>query len=143
MDQAEGFIPWSIHKGDIPLSKTNMQKIDSVLAQLALSIDSVRSIQTAIARAQLIVPALSNRLEKVKSLLEGEKRQHSHYRAKCKEEGTTLMCDTALAVVGDAHNQMLFIMRECSALMVDSDVAAITAGFSPEVNSKLYSILGM
>ena len=71
-EQAEGFIPWSIHKGDIPLSEKKMQKIDSVLAQLALSIDSVRSIQTAIARAQLIVPALSNRLEKVNCLLQGE-----------------------------------------------------------------------
>ena len=71
MELAEGFIPWSIHKGDIPLPKKKMQKIDSVLAQLALSIDSVRSIQTAIARAQLIVPALSNRLEKVKCVLQG------------------------------------------------------------------------
>ena len=72
----------------------------------------------------------------------GEKQQLSQYKAKGKEEGSTLMCDTALAVVGDAHNQMLFIMRECSALMVDSDVAAITVGFSPEVISELYIPLG-
>ena len=52
------------------------------------------------------------------------------------------MCDTALAVVGDAHKQMRLVMRECSALTVDSDVAAITVGFSPEVISKLYIPLG-
>ena len=141
-EQDEGFVPWSIHKGDIPLSEKNMQKIDSVLAQLALSIDSVRSIQIATARVPLIVPALRNRLEKVKCLLQGEKRQLSQYKAKGKEEGSTLMCDTAVAVVGDAHNQMLLVMRECSALMVESDVAAITVGFSPEVISKLYIPLG-
>ena len=72
----------------------------------------------------------------------GGKRQLSQYKAKGKEEGSRLMCDTAVAVVGDAHNQMILVMRECSALMVDSDVAAITAGFSPEVISKLYTPLG-
>ena len=110
-EQDEGFVPWSIHKGEIPLSEEKMQKIDSVLAQLALSIDSVRSIQIAIGRAQLIVPALSKQLARVKWLLHGDKRQLSHYKEKGKEEGSTLMCDTAVAVVGDAHNQMLLVMR--------------------------------
>ena len=66
-----------------PLSGKKMKKVDSVLAQLTLNIDSARSIQIAIGRAQLIVPALCNRLEKVKSLLQGEKLQLSHYKAKC------------------------------------------------------------
>ena len=72
----------------------------------------------------------------------GGKRQPSHYKEKGKEEASTLICDTAVAVVVDAHNQMLLVMRECSALMVDSDVAAITAYVSPEVISKLYIPLG-
>ena len=137
-----GFVPWSIHEGEIPLSEETLQKIDSVLAQLALSIDSVKSIENAIAESQLIVPALSTQLAKVKTLLNGDKRQLSHYKEKGKEEGSTLMCDTAVAVVVDAHKQMRLVMRECSALMVDSDVAAITVGFSPEVISKLYIPLG-
>ena len=120
-----------------------MKKIDSVLAQLALSIDTARSIQIAIARAQLIAPALSNRLERAKCLLQGEERQLSQYKAKGKEEGSTLMCDTAVAVVVDAHKHMRLVMRECSELMIHSGAAAITAGFSPEAISKLYSTLGV
>ena len=142
-EQAEGFIPWSIHKGDIPLSEKKMQKIDSVLAQLALSIDSVRSIETAIAKSQLIVPALSNRLEKVKCLLHGEKRQLSHYKEKGKEEGSTLLCDIAMAEVDDANKQMLRVMHECSEVMIHSGAAAGTPGFRPEVISKLYNNLGV
>ena len=102
----------------------------------------MRSIQTAIARAQLIVPALSNRLEKVKCLLQGEKRQLSHYKEKGKEEGSTLICDTAMAVVVDANNKMRLVMRECSELMIHSGAAG-TAGFSPEAISKLYNKLGV
>ena len=73
----------------------------------------------------------------------GGKRQLSQYKAKGKEEGPTLMCDTAVAVVVDAPSQMRLVMRECSELMIHSSAAAITAGFSPEVISKLYSQLGM
>ena len=137
-----GFVPWSIHEGEIPLSEEKLQKIDSVLAQLALSIDTVRSIQIAIARAQLIVPALSNRLEKVKCLLQGEKRQLSHYKEKGKEEGSTLLCDSAMAEVDDANKQMLRVMHECSELMIHNGATGIP-GFTPETISKLYNKLGV
>ena len=137
------FVPWSIHEGEIPLSEEKLQKIDSVLAQLALSIDTVRSIQIAIARAQLIVPALSNRLEKVKCLLQGEKRQLSHYKEIGKEEGSTLICDIAMAEVDDANKQMLFVMQECSEVMIHSGATAGTPGFTPETISKLYNKLGV
>ena len=142
-EQAECFIPWSIHKGDIPLSEKKMQKIDSVLAQLVLSIDTVRSIETAIAKSQLIVPALSNSLEKVKCLLQGEKRQFSHYKEKGKEEGSTLLCDSAMAEVDDANKQMLRVMHECSEVMIHSGATAGTPGFTPETISKLYNKLGV
>ena len=68
----------------------------------------------------------------------GGKRQLSQYKAKGKEEGSTLMCDTAVAVVIDAHNQMRLVMRECSELMIHSGPFSITTYVSPEVFSKLH-----
>ena len=137
------FVPWSIHEGEIPLSEEKLQKIDSVLAQLALSIDSVKSIENAIAESQLIVPALSTKLARVKRLLNGDKRQLSHYKEKGKEEGSTLLCDSAMAEVDDANKQMLRVMHECSELMIHSGATAGIPGFAPETISKLYNKLGV
>ena len=142
-EQDEGFVPWSIHKGEIPLSEEKMPKIDSVLAQLALSIDSVKGIENAIADSQLIVPALSKQLARVKWLLHGDKRQLSHYKEKGMEEGTTLLCGSAMEMVDDANKQMLRVMHECSHVMIHSGAAAGTPGFTPEAISKLYNKLGV
>ena len=142
-EQDGGFVPWSIHEGEIPLSEEKLQKIDSVLAQLALSIDSVKSIENAIAESQLIVPALSTQLARVKRLLNGDKRQLSHYKEKGKEEGSTLLCDSAMAEVDDANKQMLRVMHECSEVMIHSGATAGTPGFTPETISKLYNKLGV
>ena len=73
----------------------------------------------------------------------GGKRQLSHYKEKGKEEGSTLICDTAMAAVDDANNQMRLVMRECSELMIHSGAAAGTPGFTPEAISKLYNKLGV
>ena len=71
------------------------------------------------------------------------KRQLSQYKENGKEEGSTLMCDTAVAVVVDAHNQMRLVMWECSELMIHSGAAAGTPGFRPEAISKLYNNFGV
>ena len=143
-DQDGGFVPWSTAEQDgARLSEEKLQKIDSVLAQLALSIDSVKSIENAIAASQLIVPALSTQLARVKRLLNGDKRQLSHYKEKGKEEGSTLLCDSAMAEVDDANKQMLRVMHECSEVMIHSGATAGTPGFTPETISKLYNKLGV
>ena len=71
------------------------------------------------------------------------KRQLSHYKEKGKEEGSTLICDIAMAEVDDANKQMLFVMQECSEVMIHSGAAAGTPGFTPEAISKLYNKLGV
>ena len=56
-------------KGELPntpLSKENMKKVDSTLAQLSKSVNTVRSIQLAIETDNLILPAFGNRLKRVK-----------------------------------------------------------------------------
>ena len=71
------------------------------------------------------------------------KRQLSHYKEKAKEEGSTLICETAMAAVDGANYKILLVMRGCSEVMIHSGAAAGTPGFRPEVISKLYNNLGV
>ena len=122
-------------KGELPntpLSKENMKKLDSMLAQLSKSVNTVRSIQLAIEAANLILPAFGKRLKKVKRKLDADIQRLSRYKAKCMEEGTTFICDVALDSVKLANDEMRYIMCECSVLMTNNDGAVITAGASPD-----------
>ena len=51
----------------------------------------------------------------------------------------SLVCDVALSLLKDMNGTMLFITQECDSLLVDSDGAVTTAGFSPEAISKMIS----
>ena len=99
------------------LSKEKMKKVDSALAQLSLTVNTVRSIQLAIERGQLILPAFSHRLNRIKWWLDGDIQQLSHYKAKCREEGTTLLCDVASQTVQLASNEIIRIMQECGSFI--------------------------
>ena len=121
-----------------PLSKEKMKKVDSTLAQLSLTVNTVRSIQLAIERAQLTVPAFSYRLNRMKWLLDGEIRMVSDCKAKV-GESPSLVCDMALSMLEEMNGTLLFITQECDFYVVDSDGAVATAGFSPEAISKMIS----
>ena len=73
-------------------------------------------------------------------MLNGDKRQLSHYKEKGKEEGSTLLWEVAMAEVDDANKEMLRVMRECSELMIHNGATGIP-GFTPETISKLYNKL--
>ena len=123
-------------KGELPntpLSKENMKKVDSTLAQLSKSVNTVRSIQLAIETAHLILPAFCKRLRRVKRWLDADIQRLSRYKAKCMEEGTTSICDVAWDTVQLANTDLRYIMYECSsALVTNNDGAVITAGASPD-----------
>ena len=128
---------WTLgKKGELPntpLSKETMKKVDSTLAQLSKSVNTVRSIQLAIETAQLILPAFGNRLKRVKRWLDADIQRLSRYKAKCMEEGTTSICDVAWDTVQLANAELRYIMYECSsALVTNNDEAVITAGPSPD-----------
>ena len=76
MSYATGFMPVSQEEMEElqkrPLSKDNVEKLDSVLAQLSLTVDKVRRMQVAIGTSQLSVPEFSNRLVRMKSLNEAD-----------------------------------------------------------------------
>ena len=123
-------------KGELPntpLSKETMKKVDSTLAQLSKSVNTVRSIQLAIETAHLILPAFCKRLRRVKRWLDADICRLSRYKAKCMEEGTTSICDVAWDTVQLANAELRYIMYECSsALVTNNDGAVITAGPSPD-----------
>ena len=142
MDKA-GFRPCSKEELEelekTPLSKEKVEKLDSVLEQLSLSAETVRSMQLAIERAQLTLPAFSLRLSGMKSLLDREIRTVSDYKAKGVGSSPSLVCDMALSLLKEMNGTMLFITQECDFCVVDSDGAVTTAGFSPEAISKMIS----
>ena len=143
MSYATGFMPVSQEEMEElqkrPLSKDNVEKLDSVLAQLSLTVDKVRRMQVAIGTSQLSVPEFSNRLNRMKWLIEGDIARLSDYKAKGVGTSTWLICDVALTLLKDMNGVVLFITQECDSLVVDSDGAVTTAGFSPEAISKMIS----
>ena len=86
-----------------PLSKENVEKLDSVLSQLSLSVDTVRRMQVDIEKSQLIVPGFSFRLSRMKWLLDGEIRTVSDYKAKGMCSSPSLVCDIALALLKELN----------------------------------------
>ena len=98
----------------IGLSREKMKKVDSALSELSLTITTVRSTQLAIERGGLILPAFRHRLQRVKWWLDGDIQRLSQYKAKCIEEGTTLLCDVASQTVQLANNEIIRIMHECA-----------------------------
>ena len=136
LDEQAGFMPVSQEEMEDlqkrPLSKDNVEKLDSVLAQLSLTVDKVRRMQVAIGTSQLSVPEFSNRLNRMKWLIEGDIARLSDYKAKGVGTSTWLLCDVALTLLKDMNGAVLFITQECDSLVVDSDGAVTTAGFSPE-----------
>ena len=99
----------------IGLSREKMKKVDSALSELSLTINTVRSTQLAIERSGLILPAFRQRLQRVKWWLDGDIQRLSQYKAKCIEEGTTLLCDVASQTVQLANNEIIRIMQECGS----------------------------
>ena len=98
----------------IGLSREKMKQVDSALSELSLTITTVRSTQLAIERGGLILPAFRHRLQRVKWWLDGDIQRLSQYKAKCIEEGTTLLCDVASQTVQLANNEIIRIMHECA-----------------------------
>ena len=136
MSYATGFMPVSQEEMEElqkrPLSKDNVEKLDSVLAQLSLTVDKVRRMQVAIEKTWFIVPEFSNRLDRMKWLIEGDIARLSDYKAKGVGTSTWLICDVALTLLKDMNGVVLFITQECDSLVVDSDGAGPYAGFSRE-----------
>ena len=91
-----------------------MKQVESALSELSLTINTVRSTQLAIERGGLILPAFRQRLQRVKWWLDGDIQRLSQYKAKCIEEGTTLLCDVASQTVQLANNEIIRIMHECA-----------------------------
>ena len=91
-----------------------MKQVDSALSELSLTITTVKSTQLAIERGGLILPAFRHRLQRVKWWLDGDIQRLSQYKAKCIEEGTTLLCDVASQTVQLANNEIIRIMHECA-----------------------------
>ena len=50
-----------------------------------------------------------------------------------------LVCDVALTFMKELNGAVQFITQDCGPLIVDSDGAVSTAGFSPEAISKMIS----
>ena len=122
-----------------PLSEDKLEKLDSVLSQLYLSVRTVRRMQADIEKSQLILPEFNGRLSNMKWLLDGEIRTVSDYIAKGVGSSPSLVCDVALSLLKEINGAMLFITQECDFYVVDSDGAVTTAGFSPEAISKMIS----
>ena len=96
------------------LVERKMKKVESALSELSLTITTVRSTQLAIERGGLILPAFRHRLQRVKWWLDGDIQRLSQYKAKCIEEGTTLLWDVASQTVQLANNEIIRIMHECA-----------------------------
>ena len=143
MSYATGFMPVSQEEMEElqkrPLSKDNVEKLDSVLAQLSLTVDKVRRMRVALEKVLFRVEEFSNRLDRMKSLIEGDIARLSDYKAKGVGASTWLLCDVALTLLKDMNGVVLFITQACDSLVVDSDGAVTTAGFSPEAISKMIS----
>ena len=107
-----------------PLSKENVEKLDSVLSQLSLSVDTVRRMQVHIEKSQLIVPAISLRLSHMKWLLDGEIRTVSDYIAKGVGSSPSLICDVALQLLNELNPVLLTMAVDWHKL--DSDGAVIS-----------------
>ena len=114
-----------------------MEKLDSVLVQFSLSVDTVRRMQVHIEKSQLIVPGFTYRLSRMKWLLDCEIRTVSDYKAKGMCSSPSLVCDIAFALLKEL-NPVVQTMA-CDWYTVDSDGAVITAGFSPEAIAKMKS----
>ena len=140
LDEQAGFMPVSQEEMEElqkrPLSKDNVEKLDSVLAQLSLTVDKVRRMQVAIETSQLSVPAFSHRLNRVKWWLDGDIQRLSHYMAKCIEEGTTFLCDVASQTVQLANNEIIRIMQECGSSL-DNEMSDF---ISPHAVSELVNM---
>ena len=115
-----------------PLSKEKVERLDSVLVQLSLSAETVRSMQLAIERAQLTLPAFSYRLNRMKWLIDGDIARLSDYKAKGVGASTWLLCDVALTLLKDMNGVVLFITQACDSLAVDRFGADQYAGFGQE-----------
>ena len=119
------------------LSKENMKKLDFLLVELAKTVNLVRAFQNAIDDAKILVPACRNRLNKVRRWLDADIQWLSHHKAKCLEEGTTLICGVACDTVKLATAEMRYICYECSVLMTNNDGKVITGDFSPHAVSEI------
>ena len=126
--EERGFMPCSKEELEElekkPLSEDKLEKLDSVLSQLYLSVRTVRRMQADIEKSQLIVPAFSGRLSRMKWLLDGEIRTVSDYIAKGVGSSPSLICDVALQLLNQLNPVLLTMASDWHK--VDSDGAVIS-----------------
>ena len=118
------------------LSKEDMKNVDFLLVQLAQTVNLVRAFQNAIDDAKILVPACRNRLNKVRRWLDADIKWLSNHKAKCMEEGVTVVFSVAYETYKFANAEMRSMVVECSKAMEQSSLPDLAKNAGSEIISE-------